>query len=124
MCEVSFCSRCVFRGTEELRLRPGPSLIRGPATSLSGDSVASLWELALEKPLLSLGSVSAMSERASPSSGSGWVKIQSSARSRLLFWIQMQSFFMVLTDEKQLSYLFPSWNVKQTNKKDLDESEF
>lgn len=68
----------------ELHLRPGPSLIRGPVVSLSGDSVASLWEFALEKPL-SLGSVSAMSERASLSSGSGWVKIQSSALSRLLF---------------------------------------
>lgn len=65
--------------------RPGPSLIRGPDVSLSGDSVESLCELALEKAL-SLGSVSAMSDRASLSSSSGWVKIQSSARSRLLFW--------------------------------------
>lgn len=70
---------------QEHHLRPGPSLIRGPVVSLSGDSVASLWEFALEKPL-SLGSVSAMSESASlSSSGSGWVKIQSSALSRLLF---------------------------------------
>lgn len=69
---------------QKLHLRPGPSLIRGPVVSLSGDSVASLWEFALEKPL-SLGSVSAMSESASLSSGSGWVKIQSSALSRLLF---------------------------------------
>lgn len=65
--------------------RPGPSLTRGPDASLSGDSVESLCELALEK-VLSLGSVSAMSERASLSSSSGWVKIQSSARSKLLFW--------------------------------------
>lgn len=68
----------------ELHLRPGPSLTRGPLVSLSRDSVASLWEFALEKPL-SLGSASAVSERASLSSGSGWVKIQSSALSRLLF---------------------------------------
>ena len=64
--------------------RPGPSLTRGPVMSLSGDSVESLCEFALENAL-SLGSVSAMSERASLSSSSGWVKIQSSARSRLLF---------------------------------------
>lgn len=64
--------------------RPGPSLTRGPVVSLSGDSVESLCEFALENAL-SLGSVSAMSERASLSSSSGWVKIQSSARSRLLF---------------------------------------
>lgn len=65
-------------------LRPGPSLTLGPDVSLSGDSVESLCELPLEKAL-SLGSVSAMSERASLSSSSGCVKIQSSARSRLLF---------------------------------------
>lgn len=64
--------------------RPGPSLTLGPDASPSGDSVESLCELALEKAL-SLGSVSAMSERASLSSSSGWVKIQSRARSRLLF---------------------------------------
>lgn len=65
--------------------RPGPSLTLGPDASPSGDSVESLCELALEKAL-SLGSVSAMSERASlSSSSSGWVKIQSRARSRLLF---------------------------------------
>lgn len=66
-------------------LRPGPSLTRGPVASLSGESVGSLWEFAFEKAL-SLGSVSAMSDAASLSSSSGWVKIQSSARSRLLFW--------------------------------------
>ncbi|TNN69089.1 hypothetical protein EYF80_020672 [Liparis tanakae] len=60
--------------------RPGPSLTRGPDASRSGDSVASLCELAL-KNALSFGSVSAMSERASLSSTSGWMKIQSSARS-------------------------------------------
>lgn len=68
--------------------RPGPSLIRGSEASWSGDSVESLCVLALEKAL-SLGSVvSAMSDRASlvsSSSLSVWVKIQSSARSRLLF---------------------------------------
>lgn len=64
--------------------RPGPSLTRGPDVSLSGESVESLCEVALEKAL-SLGSVSAMSDRLSISS-SGCVKIQSSARSRLLFW--------------------------------------
>jgi len=65
--------------------RPGPSLTRGPDASRSGDSVESLCELALENAL-SFGSVSAMSERASLASTSGWMKIQSSARSRLLFW--------------------------------------
>lgn len=54
-------------------------------TSLSGESVESLWEFVLEKAL-SFGPTSAMSDAASLSSSSGCVKIQSSARSRLLFW--------------------------------------
>lgn len=68
---------------EVVHSRPGPSLTLGPDASPSGDSVESLCEL---EKALSLGSVSAMSERASlSSSSSGWVKIQSRARSRLLF---------------------------------------